>query len=318
MRRIFFSFIPALVLVMAFATGCQSVSSTNYKGNENHRHFAVDASGGSYRITLFPKTYSALAGPAFSLVIVSPVLVRDEYLYNSGSSSLIPWFNARGVSVWLVYIPQQTNIEKFGREVLPTVTTAIRQNSNEENWVMGGISLGGQAIAHYLDEAPRNATVSGMLVKAAFFIGTGFDYGYPGSFGRRLAAVNDPGSLCAGDFCKRYLPGIDARFAAERRWLNDASGKPVWRDSLENVILRDKGVRTLFIAGKIDNVAPSESVYKYFVKTIGDETKNSPDCRFLQPGRMNRHSDDFNHRMLLGSDELASDVLPDVLKWIDL
>ena len=96
------------------------------------------------------------------------------------------------------------------------------------------------------------------------------------------------------------------------------AGRPVWRDSLTNVSLSGKGVRTLFIAGKIDNVAPSESVYKFFAKTIGDETKNSPDVRFLQPGRMNRHARDYDHSMMIASEELAAEILPDILKWLDL
>jgi len=170
--------------------GCQSISTTNYEEKENRRDFTIDAAGGSYGVSLFPKTYGALAGPSFSLVVVSPVLVGDTVLTNSGKSSLIPWFNARGVAVWLVRIPPGMQLEKFGRQVLPTITAAIRKNSNDAQWVMAGVSLGGQAVAHYLDDAQKNATVSGMLVKAAFFLGTGFDYAYPGSFSRRLAGVS--------------------------------------------------------------------------------------------------------------------------------
>ncbi len=304
-----------LVAVALLFSGlrCQSTSTTNYIEKENRRDFSIDASGGSFAVSLFPKTYGALAGPSFSLVLVSPVLVADEALYNSGSASLIPWFNARGVAVWLVRIPPAMALEKFGRDVLPQITTAIRKNSTDSDWAMGGISLGGQAIAHYLNEAPKHATTSGLQVKAAFFLGTGFDYEYPGSFGRRLAKEN----LAQAEFCRRFLPGLRPELIAPRQNLV-AGGKNVWRDSLENVSLKDKGVRVMFLAGKIDNVAPSESVYKFFVKTIGDATKNSPDVRFLQPGRMNRQARDYDHGMMIASDELASEVLPDILKWIDL
>lgn len=259
-------------------------------------------------------------GPGFSLVVVSPILFNDEVLYNSGSTSLIPWFNARGIAVWLVRIPPQMPLDRFGRDILPTITAAIRKNSNDADWVMAGVSLGGQAIAQYLADAQRNATVSGMLVKSAFFLGTGFDYNYPGSFGKRLASAQDGEgkNLCAGDFCKRFFNGIRSDQIVSRKNIFDASGRPVWRDSLEGISFKDKGVRTMFIAGKIDNVAPSESVYKFFVKTIGDETKNSPDVRFLLPGRMNRHSRDFDHAAIVASDDLASDILPEVLNFIDL
>jgi len=306
---------------MAFGLSCQSASTTNYTSTspgagaatENSRNFSIDAGGATYQVSLFSKTYGALAGPAFSLVLVSPVLVSDEVLYNSGSSSIIPWFNSRGVAVWLVRIPPQSAIEKFGRDILPQVTSAIRKNSNDSDWVMGGISLGGQAIIHYLQNAPQHATVTGMQVKAAFFLGTPFDYDYAGSFGRRLAKEN----LAPADFARRFAPGLKASLISPRQNLF-AAGKPVWSDSLQNISVKDKGVRIFFLAGKIDNVAPSESVYKYFVKTIGDETKNSPDVRFMQPGRMNRHALDFDHGMMVASDELADDILPEILRWLDL
>lgn len=311
MRR-FFLFAHLFVAVLA-GFFCQSVSTANYAEKENQRNFSIDAAGGAYQVTLFPKTYGALAGPGFSLVLISPVLVADEALYNSGSASVIPWFNARGIAVWLVRIPPQTPLERFGRDVLPQITSAIRKNSTDSDWVMGGISLGGQAIVHYLNDAPKHATITGMQVKAAFFLGTPFDYEYPGSFGRRLTKEN----LSAGDFAKRFTPELRTDLVTPRTNLI-AAGKPVWRDSLEGISLKDKGVRVLFMAGKIDNVAPSESVYKYYVKTIGDATKNSPDYRFLQPGRMNRHARDYDHGMMIASDDLVSEILPDILKWIDL
>lgn len=306
-------FLVLIIITFTCAAGCQSVSTANYGEKENQRNFSIDAAGGSYQVSLFPKTYGALAGPSFSLVLVSPMLVADEALYNSGSSSVIPWFNARGIAVWLVRIPPQTSLERFGRDVLPAVTAAIRKNSTDSDWVMGGISLGGQAIAHYLNDAPKHATITGMQVKAAFFLGTPFDYEYPGSFGRRLAKEN----LAQADFAKRFMPELKTEFVALRTNLLNG-GKPIWRDTLTEVALRDKGVRLLFAAGKIDNVAPSESVYKFYVKTIGDPTKNSADVRFLQPGRMNRHARDYDHGMMIASDELASEILPDILKWLDL
>lgn len=314
--RFFTGFVAASISGMLLS-GCQSISTANYEDKENRRDFTVDAAGGGYSVSLFPKTYSALAGPSFSLVVVSPMLVSDAALTNSGKSSLIPWFNARGVPVWLVRIPPGMQLEKFGRQVLPTITAAIRKNSNDAQWVMAGVSLGGQAVAHYLDDAQKNATVSGMLVKAAFFLGTGFDYAYPGSFSRRLVQTTGQ-NICADEFCTRYFSGIKPELVSPRSALFDAAGKPVWRETLDNVSLKDKGVRVMFIAGKIDNVAPSESVYKFFVKTIGGETKNSPDVRFFQPGRMNRYARDYDHAMMIGSDDLASELLPDVLKWIDL
>ncbi|MFZ5629946.1 MAG: hypothetical protein ACOY5B_12510 [Spirochaetota bacterium] len=316
MRALCLRSVPVLLVFVVFFIACQSTSTTNYTGKTNQRNFTIDASGSSYEVTLFPRTYSALAGSSFGLVLVSPVLLRDEVLYNSGTSSVIPWFNARGISVWLVRIPPRANLEQFGRDTLPVVTAAIRKNSNDDAWVLGGVSLGGQAIAHYLAEAPRNATVSGMLVKAAFFLGTGFDYNYPDSFARRLAAA--PADLCSGKFCENYMPGMPPLLIQPKSALFDTKGKPVWRDTIDGALVRGKGVRLFIAAGKIDNVAPSEAVYRFYTQALGDETKNSPEMRFLQPGRMNRHAADFNHTMMVASDALASDILPEIVRWIDL
>lgn len=302
------------MLSLLLFSACQSISTTNYPDKLNQRDFTVEVAG-THTVTLFPRTYGALAGPSFGLVLVSPVLFKDEVLYNSGTSSLIPWFNARGISVWLVRIAPQQNLEVFGREILPQITTAIRKNSTDETWVMGGISLGGQAVVHYLADAPRHATVSGMLVKAAFFLATGFDYNYPNSFTRRLQAA--PAPLCAEAFCKNFFPGMPPELVSDKSTLFDRQGRPVWRDVLDGALVRDKGVRLFITAGKIDNVAPSEAVYRFYVQALGDERRVSRDVRFLQPGRMNRHSADFNHTMMVASHALADDILPELLRWLE-
>jgi hypothetical protein len=64
-------------------------------------------------------------------------------------------------------------------------------------------------------------------------------------------------------------------------------------------------------------VAPSESVYKFYVKTAGSEVKNIPGVLFKQPGRMNRHAINFDHGALIASPELAADVLPEIFNWLD-
>lgn len=310
--------LPRLVTILLFfllsVVSCQSVSTTNYPGKLNQRDFTVDVLG-THTVTLFPRTYGALAGPSFGLVLVSPVLFNDEILYNSGTSSIIPWFNARGISVWLVRIPPRQNLAKFGREVLPQITTAIRKNSNDDVWVMGAISLGGQAVYHYLADAPRNATVSGMLVKAAFFFGTGFDYNYPNSFTRKLIAA--PEDICSAKFCENFFPGVAYSFIRNKSALLDTQGKPIWSEVLDGAALKDKGVRLFLTAGKIDNVAPSEAVYRFYVQALGDERKVSRDIRFLQPGRMNRHGVDFNHSMMVASGELADHILPELVRWLE-
>ncbi len=310
------SHLVVLVLCTLTLSRCQSSSTTNYPDEKIGRVFSIDTMGSAYSVRLFPKTYSATLSRSFSLVLVSPVLVKDEILYNSTSSSLIPWFNSRGVSVWLVKIPAHTRLDYFGTAVLPQIASSIQQNSTEENWVMGGVSLGGQAIAHYLQKADENATATGMRVDAVFFLGTGFDYAYPSSFARVLKDQLKSDDLCAQDFCSRYLPELAPRFAAKRSDLFDNAGKPVWSEAIDGSRLRGKKVRLFFISGKIDNVAPSESVYKFYTQVVG-VPQNSPDYRFLQAGRMNRFAEDFNHTQLLGSDALASDILPVVLDWIN-
>lgn len=198
------SHLVVLVLCTLTLSRCQSSSTTNYPDEKIGRVFSIDTMGSAYSVRLFPKTYSATLSRSFSLVLVSPVLVKDEILYNSTSSSLIPWFNSRGVSVWLVKIPAHTRLDYFGTAVLPQIASSIQQNSTEENWVMGGVSLGGQAIAHYLQKADENATATGMRVDAVFFLGTGFDYAYPSSFARVLKD-----QLKSDDFCALKISVAD-------------------------------------------------------------------------------------------------------------
>jgi poly(3-hydroxyalkanoate) synthetase len=318
-------FLILAALFLAASLRCQSISTANYtttqvevKGQkrvvtENCRNFVIEAGDGTFKVSLFPRTYNTLVGPEYSLLLVSPVLLSDEVLYDSGSSSIIPWFNSRGVSVWLVRIPPQTPLDKFGREVLPEINVAIRKNSKDRNWVLGGVSLGGQAIAHYLHDAPKHELNTQMRVHSAFFLGTGFDYEYPGAFGRILAKEN----MTPAEFQRRFAPGIKLEHIASRANLF-VGGKPVWSDALSGINLKDKGVRVLFLAGKIDDVAPSESVYKFFVKTAGSEIRNVPGVLFMQPGRMNRHSINFDHGSMVASPELAADILPEIFEWLDI
>jgi len=320
------------IVVPVFATAlaavgisCQSISTANYTTSqvevnrqkrtvtENCRNFIIEAGDSTYKVSLFPRTYNTLVGPEYSLLLVSPVLLSDEVLYNSGTSSIIPWFNSRGVSVWLVRIPPQTQLDKFGRDVLPEINVAIRKNSKDKNWVLGGVSLGGQAIAHYLHDVQKHELNTQMRVHSAFFLGTAFDYEYPGSFGRLLAKEN----LAPADFQRRFAPGIKLEHISSRANLF-VGGRPVWSDALNAINLKDKGVRVFFLAGKIDDVAPSESVYKFFVKTAGSEIRNVPGVLFMQPGRMNRHSINFDHGSIVASPELAADILPEIFDWLDI
>ena len=312
--------ISILVALAKCAMACASTSTTNFPEKVNRRDFMVDVQGGQYSISLFPKTYSALMGSSFSLILLSPVLVKDDALYNSGSASIIPWFNARGISVWLIRVKNDVSLEKFGQSILPEILTSVRKNSNDGDWVIGGISLGGQAVAHYLAEAPKHSASTGMTFKAAFFLGTPFDYNYPGAFGKRLANANDGErkNLCSADFCDRFFKGFHENLIVSKKDLHDQAGKPLWNDILSPTLMRGKGVRIFFLAGKIDNVAPSESLYAMFSKTIPKETENSPDARFLQPGYLNRMSRDFNHADMIAGEALCDDVLPEILKWINL
>ena len=312
--------LATLIVLAEFAATCASTSTTDYPEKLNRRDFIVEAQGGQYSISLFPKTYSALMSSSFSLILLSPVLVKDDALYNSGSASIIPWFNARGISVWLIRIKNDVSLEKFGQAILPEILSSVRKNSGDNDWVMGGISLGGQAAAHYLADAPQNAKTTGMAFKAAFFLSTPFDYNYPGSFGKRLAQANDgeKKNLCNADFCERFFKGLSENLIVSKKDIHDSTGKPLWKDLIPSTYLRGKGVRIFFLTGKIDNVAPSESVYSMFTKTIPKETENSPEARFLLPGYLNRMSRDFNHADMIAGEALCDEVLPEILRWIDL
>ncbi|MBV6492066.1 MAG: hypothetical protein LDLANPLL_00056 [Turneriella sp.] len=301
------------ILFSAFAFYfCHSTSVTHYTKEENRRIFSLDIDGASHIVTLFPKTYTAVMGHSFSLVLLSPVLVADSILYEANPQAIIPYFNARGVSVWLVKIPAHTKLEKFAHDTLPQITAAIRKNSTTEKWVMGGISLGGQAVAYYLGAAKENAEQSKMQITSAFFLGTPFDYAYPGSFGERLTTKKIDKQVLHS----RFLRSTPENLITPPQELFE-KGAPVWSEKVKTPNLINSGVRLFFTAGKIDNVAPSESVYKFYVAALGDETKNSANARFLQPGRMNRYAQDYDHSMMLASVELANEVLPEILKWID-
>ncbi|HRP69148.1 MAG TPA: hypothetical protein PLY93_06420 [Turneriella sp.] len=292
---------------------CRSTSTTHYNEEENHRTFSIDAAEKSYKVSLFSKTYSALLSPSFSLVLVSPVLVDDSLLYKGNTPTVIPWFNARGVSVWLVHVPPQTPLKKFGATVMPQITKAIRKNSTEKKWVMGGVSLGGQAMAHYLVDAKKHAQESGMDVSAAFFLASPFDYAYPSSFGRRLSSK----SIDIKNMRTRFLPQIPADLVTELHNLFDGAN-PVWSETVDPIDATKNHLRLFFTAGKIDNVAPTESVYKFYTQTIGGNTKNSPDIRLLIPGRMNNYKEDYDHAMMITSEALVDEVLPEILRWINL
>jgi pimeloyl-ACP methyl ester carboxylesterase len=255
------------------------------------------------------------------IVVVEPILFRRELLYaGPDGGGLVSSLRDEGFAVWLVgaSAPALPDARALGRGIAQMVTEIARE-TGVRSFDLIGSSLGSEAALYALDRL--TAPDSPVSVRCAAFVGGGFDFAYPNSFARREAHVG-PGE--ASRLCTQADdPGCMREFhrpADAMPWLGALP--PVAADDLEPSDARFAFVRgfshlpVLFVTGKSDGIAPSESAFPLYEHWGADarDSRAVPKL-FFQAGLENELGRDLDHFELFAGRD-ASRVAHIVARWL--
>ena len=272
------------------------------------------------RATYFPPTTPRAGRRDVPLVMVEPILFRRELLY-SGERGIISYLRAEGFPVWLVWLDAAPppGARAFSRGIAETVATIARETGLRRFDFMG-LSLGAEAALRALD--PLTMPSSAMEIRRVVFLGGGFDYAYPHSFGSRLAGIRggpatalctlDGDVGCARDF---RTPGVVTPWLGFLPAADDDALAPA-RDRFQFVARMDR-LPVLFVTGKVDGIAPSESVFPLYTLwgTAGPDPRAVPKLFFFA-GRENALGWEFDQFDLFAGAH-AEGVWDHVARWLE-
>jgi pimeloyl-ACP methyl ester carboxylesterase len=273
----------------------------------------------SLRATYYPLTHrNARRQPP--VVLFDPVFWSRGILHRGREGGLIPFLNYSGFPVWLVYADQYEG--RTPRELGEALATALRElakASDVGQVFLGGLSLGSQAVLEALRQASPEGRLGRVLVRKVFFIGAGLDYAFPDSFlAHSQSLANGPSkALCdrdGGRACQRYFSGGQAaqRLLGTLPLLDTG---PL--DDARLPSLASFRMPALFVAGKIDGIAPSESVFPAYQRYGSREPdERQIPKRLLIAGLENRMHEDYDHYTLFAGKHVEGDVFEPLRQWL--
>ncbi|MGO8997652.1 MAG: esterase/lipase family protein, partial [Polyangiaceae bacterium] len=273
--------------------------------------------------TYFPPTVPRARRRVVPLIVGGPILFRRERLYPSRGEGLVPYLQDEGFPVWLVGVDARVapGARALGRGIAQTVTSIATQTGAREVDLLG-LSMGAEGALRALDL--MTSPGSPVVIRRVAFLGGGFDFAYPHSFGSRIAPLRGgPATpLCTldGDVgCARDFRQASA--AAAVAWL--ASIPAADDDALLPARERFPFVAqlahlpVLFVSGKSDGIAPSESMFPLYTLWGSDEPdpRAIPKLLFLA-GRENALGSDLDHfDLFVGPD--AEKVWDRIVTWFE-
>jgi len=280
---------------------------------------------GNVLATYYPVTHQN-AHTRDAVVLTDPVLLDQSVLHRGHDGGIIPTLNYHGYPVWLIRYSTYESVDlvRFGQHDIPRALKEITKLSGARRYILGGLSLGGQAVLHFLNghlakkERPYEIT-------KIFFMGCAFDYNYPNSFARvAIAAKYQKRSiqkLCTSNTEKicNYLRSAYAKVPV-RRFLNYLpETSPTPKQSFGFV--SDLRQPILFIQGKIDNIAPPEAAYPLYrmvgAKFNKDLVAPNVDKLFFEASEMNGFRFDYDHYALFLSPTADTEVYRYLIRWLN-
>ncbi|TGL93306.1 alpha/beta hydrolase [Leptospira barantonii] len=246
------------------------------------------------------------------VLLVDPVFINKKALYLGDKSGLIGVLNGNGFSVWLLHFEdhKSVNLKDIGENLIPDVISRIQKVTGKKEYILGGVSLGGQAVLHSF-KAKKIPDIS-----KAFFLGTGMDYKYNDSFIEQMKNEKRFGTdlsvSCKNkdSFCKRFI-SFDADdpttlFVYQNlfNYLPALEENPKTWESFEST-----NFPSLFIGGRIDNVSPTESIHPVYKRKKGKK-------EYWEAGRDNGMSIDYDHLGLFAYEDAPSDIYQRIADWL--
>ncbi|TGK07391.1 alpha/beta hydrolase [Leptospira semungkisensis] len=257
-------------------------------------------------------TFSDVNSEYPPVLLLDPVLVNKKSLYLGDHHGLIGVLSGNGFSVWLLHFETYPGLDlkDIGEKLIPQAVSQIQKVSGKKEYILGGISLGGQAVLQYI-KSKKDPSIS-----KAFFLGTGMDYKYNDSFlddmkkEKRLGT--DVSNSCKNkdSFCSRFIsldednPTTLYLYQTLWNFLPGLEENPKTWTEFEAM-----DFPTLFVAGKIDNVATTESIHPVYRRKRGF-------TQFYEAGRDNGGSIDYDHISLFAHEDAPSDIYQKIADWL--
>jgi hypothetical protein len=261
------------------------------------------------------------------VVIYEPVLLKETALFrveNKKEKGLIVFLNDAGYTVYLVSSSEMHPDFKTHSLEFDKILNQVADKHRNREVILAGASLGGQAVLEYMT-LPTNLNHYARI-KKIFFIGTGIDYNYSGSFaeksekfGYEQKLVKD---LCpAGtktNFCIKYI-----RFNNSLQKIDNSKKEihfnripKIEKDYLSRFHQTKLQLPYFFIYGKLDSISPEESIYPLFHK-LRSNAKMDSSNRLYEASEANGQSIDYDHADLFLYPDVEKEVYSKLLHWLE-
>ena len=295
-------------------------SVTTKIGNLILRSFEVEESKGA--VLLFDPIFVKKENlhPSLNLPMIpsdktylSNYTIYEEISYpDKCRGVLIPYLNKRGYSVYLVSPENLDNfsLKKIGQEGLKDIIEVIK----DDKIILGGVSLGGQAIAYYLslpNVSPK--------IQKAFFLGTGLDYKYSGSLINQIEKISkkEENIKCKitekDNFCNRLVTSLAIEKSHPRRAITYPNIIPVLeKDPSLFSSITNQNLEVLVIYGKLDSVSPEESMLAPFFNGWGKGFV----LKYLEASTSSNFDHDYDHFDLFYHKSAESEIYSVIGNWI--
>ena len=252
--------------------------------------------------------------PSDKTYLSAYTLYKEVYFPSKNRGTLIPYLNKRGYTVYLIS-PESIatfSLKKTGTDALREVLSEIEKN--ESSIILGGVSLGGQAIAHYLSSGKISPKI-----QKVFFLGTGLDYKYSGSLINQFEKVSktDENYLCKisekDNFCNRFVTSLAIEKNHPRRALTYPNVLPALeKDPLQFNEMTNQNLHILVVYGKLDGVSPEEAVLAPFFKGWGKDFSLS----YFEASTASALGHDYDHYDLFYHPHAQKEIYSVIANWI--
>jgi hypothetical protein len=252
--------------------------------------------------------------PSDKTYLSSYALTEEVDFPSSNRGTLIPYLNSKGFTVYLISPDtiSSLSLKKSGTEVLREILTEIEKEESEI--ILGGLSLGGQAIAHYLSSGNKSSKI-----QKVFFLGTGLDYQYTGSLVSEMEKFSkkEENYICKisekDNFCNRYVTSLRIEKSYPRRSLTYPNVIPILeKDPQIFGGFTNQNLDVLVIYGKLDGVSPEESVLAPYFKGWGKNFSLS----YFEASTASNLGHDYDHFDLFYHKNSEKEIYSVLANWI--
>jgi len=274
------------------------------------------------RATYFPPDAPRGARKRVPLLVVEPALFRREILFDGESvrGGLVTALAGEGFGVWLLGPSAGYPGPRALARGIVAAAESIAAETGERRFDLVGLALGAEGALRALEAL--TAATSPVRIRRVVFLGGGFDFAYPRSFAARVARVRggpatalctlDGDAGCAHPFRhpERAVPWLGVLPLADDDELRPARERFPFVAGFTRLPV-------LFVNGKADGIAPSESMYPLFLLWGSAEPDRTlvPKHLFLA-GRENGFGEDYDPFALFAGERAGDEVWHHLAAWL--